>query len=51
MTTPHKMLAAQDDHRNQPCSEMVRRAADEGVRANAKGEAMKAQAVCKIHLF
>jgi len=27
---------------------MVRRAIDEGVRANAKAEAMKAQAVCKI---
>ena len=48
MTTPQKMLAAPDDHRILPCSEMVRRAIDEGVRANAKAEAMKAQAVCKI---
>jgi hypothetical protein len=33
---------------------MMRRAVDEGefeIRANAKGEALKAQAFCKIHLL
>ena len=54
MTTPQKMLAAQDNHRNQPCSDMMRLAVDEGefeIRAKAKGEALKAQAVCKIYLL